>query len=119
MPVNIKRVEEMEGYLNECAEAVRGLTGELERMNGIREHMISLFQYYGSEAWYEDRGDADRGDADREQSGSDSGPEVRPESGLPPCGVLTEDLVYDVITDVRQAAFDMLELAADILRNRI
>ena len=34
-------------------------------------------------------------------------------------GVLSEDLVYDQITEVRDAAFRMLELAADILKNRI
>ena len=34
-------------------------------------------------------------------------------------GVLSEDLVYDQIEAARDAAFRMLELAADILKNRI
>ncbi len=37
----------------------------------------------------------------------------------PPAGVLSEDLVYDQITAVRDAAFRMLDLSADILKNRI
>ena len=34
-------------------------------------------------------------------------------------GVLSEDLVYDEIVDARDASFRMLELATDILKNRI
>ena len=97
--MNIERVREMEGYLNECTAATADLTGQLERMEAIREKMIRLFSYYGSEAWYEDR-----------------------EGDLPedvPAGVLSEDLVYDQVTEIRDAAFRMLELATDILRNRI
>ena len=104
MPADVKRIEEMEKYLNECTEAVRGLGEQLDNMDAVRDKMISLFQYYGSEAWYEDRG---------EEDGFDAG------DVLPPCGVLSEDAVYDLITDVRDAAFDMMELAADILKNRI
>ena len=97
--MNVERVREMERYLNECTAATAGLTGQLERMESIREHMIRLFSYYGSEDWYQDR-----------------------EGKLPedvPAGVLSEDLVYDKITAVRDAAFQMMELATDILKNRI
>ena len=34
-------------------------------------------------------------------------------------GVLSEDLVYDAITDLRDAAFRMLELGTDILKRWI
>ncbi len=97
--MNIQRVAEMEGYLNECASAAADLSSQLARMEKLREPMTRLFAYYGSEAWYEDR-----------------------EGELPegvPAGVLSEDLVYDQITAVRDAAFQMLELATDILKNRI
>ena len=97
--MDICRVREMEGYLNECTEAAAGLAGQLDRMDEVREHMIRLFSYYGSEAWYEDR----EGDLPKDV----------------PAGVLSEDLVYDLITDIRDEAFRMLELATDILKNRI
>ena len=61
--------------------------------------MIELFKYYGSEAWYEDR-------------------EGKVPEGVK-AGVLSEDLVYDAITNVRDTSFHMLELATDILKNRI
>ena len=94
-----ERISEMEGYLNECTAATEALGAQLDRMEALREHMIRLFSYYGSEAWYEDRG-----------------------AELPkdlPAGVLSEDLVYDQIMAAREAAFQMLELATDILKNRI
>ena len=97
--MNIQRITEMEGYLNECTEATEGLTAQLDRMEELRGHMTSLFEYYGSEDWYEDR-----------------------EGELPEdvaAGVLSEDLVYDQIMAARDAAFQMLELATDILKNRV
>ena len=89
----------MEGYLNECTAATADLAGQLERMEAIREKMIRLFSYYGSEAWYEDREGELPGDVS--------------------AGVLSEDLVYDRITAVRDTAIRMLELSTDILKNRI
>ena len=97
--MNIKRVSEMEKYLNECTAATEDLTRQLDRMEGLHDHMKELFDYYGSAEWYEDS-----------------------DGELPediPAGVLSEDMVYDQITAVRNAAFQMLELATDILKNRI
>jgi len=95
----IDRIEKMESYLNECAEATKELSTAIDRMEKLKGRMTELFDYYGSEDWYKDR-----------------------EADLPEdvaAGVLSEDLVYDEITDIRDAAFQMLELATDILKNRI
>ena len=97
--MNVERVTQMEGYLNECADATAALCAQLDRMEACKEQMTELFAYYGSEEWYADR-----------------------EGELPPgvpAGVLSEDLVYDQITAVRDAAIQMLELATDILKNRL
>ena len=97
--MDLQRIREMEDRLNRCAAATADLDRQLDRMEELREDMIRLFSYYGSEAWYEDR-----------------------EGELPenvPAGVLSEDLVYDQITEVRDAAFRMLDLSTDILKNRI
>ena len=99
MAADIDRIKTMESYLNESTEAVSMLSEKLDQMDAVREHMISLFDYYGSEDWFSDR-----------------------ESELPEgisAGVLTEDSVYDTITEVRDTAIRMLELATDILKNRI
>ena len=97
--MDLQRITEMEQYLNECTAATADLTKQLDRMEALKEHMTSLFTYYGSEDWYMDR----EGDVPDNVS----------------AGVLSEDLVYDQITEVRDAAFQMLELATDILKNRI
>ena len=96
---DMDRVSDMEKKLKECELATDGLERELDRMRKIRGDMISLFGYYGSPEWYDDR-----------------------EGALPEgtaAGVLSEDSVYDLITRLRDTAFDMLETATDILKNRL
>ena len=97
--MDIQRITEMEGYLRECTAATAELTEQLDRMEALKTPMTALFAYYGSKDWYEDR----EGDLPENLS----------------AGVLSEDLVYDEVTAVRDAAIRMLELAADILKNRI
>ena len=97
--MNVQRITEMEELLNKCTAATDDLTEQLDRMNGLHDDMTRLFAYYGSEELYEDR-----------------------EGKLPDgvqAGVLSEDLVYDQIEAIRDAALQMLELSADILKNRI
>lgn len=95
----IERIREMESHLDGCTAAVSGLSAQLDRLEDMLGPMTSLFSYYGSNDWYDDR-------------------EKELPEGLK-AGVLSEDLVYDLITDIRDEAFRMLELATDILRNRI
>ena len=97
--MNLQYIAEMEKILNECKAATSDLDAQLDRMEKLKDPMTRLFSYYGSEDWYMDI-----------------------ESELPegmPAGVLSEDAVYDQITAVRDAAFRMLELSTDILKNRI
>ena len=97
--MDLQRITEMEGYLRACADATQEMIAQLDRMESLGEHMTRLFAYYGSADWYADR----EGDLPRDF----------------PAGVLSEDAVFDQITAVRDASFRMLELATDILRNRI
>jgi len=95
----IERIREMESALDECTDAAAQLSSRLDRMDALRERMIALNRYYSSAEWYSDR-----------------------ESELPDglkAGVLSEDAVYDEISDMRELALRMLELAADILKNRL
>ena len=97
--MDIQRITQMENDLNECAAATAALAEQLDRMEALRDKMTALFRYYGSDVWYADR-------------------EADLPAGLP-AGVLSEDAVYDEIMAVRDAAFQMLELATDILKNRL
>lgn len=99
----LRRIGEMEPILEECTGAVKALSRELDHMDALRDKMTRLFAYYGSEDWHSDRELDEQG---------------RLPEGLRR-GVLSEDLIYDAITDLRDAAFRMLEQATDILKNRI
>lgn len=92
------RITEMEERLDKCRSAADSLSAELDRADDLRDTMIILFSYYGSDEWYEDRE-------------SDDQPAK--------AGVLSEDAVYDLITNLRECAFRMIETATDILKNRI
>ena len=97
--MNIDRIHEMESRLERTESAVAALNAQLQRLKDMRGTVTALFNYYGSEAWYADR-----------------------ESPLPAgtkAGVLSEDQPYDAITDLRDAAFRMLTLGTDILKNWI
>ncbi len=99
MKKNIERIEKMEAHLDELKVLNAELALQIEKINEARSNMMDLFAYYGSEQWYEDR-------------------ELELPEGTK-AGVLSEDLVYDQITDLRDNAFAMLETATDILKNRI
>ena len=97
--MDLQRIKEMEERLNRCTAATADLDRQLDRMEELREDMIRLFAYYGSEDWYEDR----EGEIPKDVS----------------AGVLSEDQVYDQIMAIRDSAFRMMELSTDILKNRI
>ena len=102
---HIERINEMESILDECVEAVEELQASLEYVERLQEKMEKLFEYYGSKEWYEDREAYDAVDAEDQA-------DIK-------AGVLSEDSVYDLITDVRDESFHMIELGTDILKNRI
>ena len=96
---DLNRIAEMEALLDECGKANAELSAQLAKTDALRDKTIRLFSYYGSPEWYADR-------------------EAELPAGMK-AGVLSEDLVYDEITEARDAAFHMLELATDILKDRI
>ena len=77
------RISKMEAYLDESEAAVRGLEEAAERYEAVMNKYYRLEDYYGSTKWIEVY------EAD--------------EAGLLPAdlkrGVLSEDAVYDLITD--------------------
>ena len=93
------RIARMESYLDETIDLTSKLQERLEALQAAGDHAKALFSYYGSEDWHADR-----------------------ETDLPEgfkAGVLSEDSVYDAITELRDTAFTMLEMGTDILKNWI
>ncbi len=79
----IERIERMEQYLDESCEAVRVLSEALARYEVIQSSLKKLSDYYGSTRWMKDYEDDEAGKL--------------PE-GLKR-GVLSEDAVYDLLTE--------------------
>lgn len=95
----LERIARMESHLDETAALAAKLQEQLDAVKAAKDHAQTLFQYYGSEDWYADR-------------------DMELPEGFK-AGVLSEDSVYDAITDLRDAAFQMLELGTDILKTWI
>lgn len=81
--VQIERIKKMESYLDEAGAAIAELAGALDKYEKIQNKYYKLENYYGSTKWIDDF------EAD--------------EAGKLPAGlkrgVLSEDAVYDLITD--------------------
>lgn len=81
--IQIERIRKMESYLDEAGTAVAELAEALDRYEKIQSKYYKLEKYYGSSKWIDDF------EAD--------------EAGKLPAdlkrGVLSEDAVYDLITD--------------------
>lgn len=81
--VQIERIKKMESYLDEAGTAVAELAEAMDRYEKIQSKYYKLENYYGSSKWIDDF------EAD--------------EAGKLPAdlkkGVLSEDAVYDLITD--------------------
>ncbi len=79
----IDRIETMEQYLNESEKAVRELSEALERYEAIHPHFKKLSDYYGSTLWMKDYEDDEAGKLPEDLKR----------------GVLSEDAVYNLLTD--------------------
>ena len=95
----LDRIARMESYLDDVTALTTKLQKQLDAIKAAETHAKELFHYYGSEDWHADR-------------------DLTLPEGFK-AGVLSEDSVYDAITDLRDAAFDMLELGTDILKTWI
>jgi hypothetical protein len=81
--VQIERIKKMESYLDEAGAAITELAEAMDRYEKVQSKYYKLENYYGSTKWIDDF------EAD--------------EAGKLPAdlkrGVLSEDAVYDLITD--------------------
>jgi hypothetical protein len=93
-----ERIRKMESYLDESGEAIAELAAALDKYEQIQSKFYKLEDYYGSKKWMDDY------EAD--------------EAGKLPSdlkrGVLSEDAVYDLITDHRDL---MKRMQKSVLRS--
>ena len=96
----IERITHYETLLNESADALALLGDALEAYRETRGKIRELDDYYGSDEWRQDFEDDEAGKLPADL----------------PRGVLTEDGIWDVLTDERELAALMSEFAAEFIR---
>ncbi|MBR5390433.1 MAG: DUF4298 domain-containing protein [Clostridia bacterium] len=97
----IKRIQQMEEALNRSAEAVKALSEALEQYEAAQSAYRKLCRYYGSSQWMRDF--------------------MADEAGKLPAdlkrGVLSEDAVYDLLTDNRELTVRLLKTITETVKN--
>ena len=99
MTKQVERITKMEGYLDEARAAADALDQALEAYAAVRKKIVRLEAYYTGRQWMNDFEDWEA--------------RKLPE-GLK-CGVLSEDAVYDLLTDDRGLTLRMSELVRGYL----
>ena len=92
----ITRIRQMERRLNTALAAVKRLTTALDKWEAAQEAIAALDEYYGSDMWRQDLADDEAG--------------LLPE-GLKR-GVLSEDGIWNMLSDYRELNERLQEAAA-------
>ena len=99
----IERIEKMEKCLDESVKAIRDLSAALERYEASFASIKKLSDYYGSTLWMKDFEDDEAGKL--------------PE-GLKR-GVLSEDTVYDLLTDHHELVLRMSRAVTNSINGKM
>lgn len=95
------QIQKMEAYLDESYSVVREFSEVFEKFEKCQDKLKELSQYYGSEDWYRDLEDYDNGRLPKDLK----------------CGVLSEDLIYNILMENRELAIKMLEVVTGIVKS--
>ena len=98
----IERIKQMELHLDRASSAVMQLSAALDNYIDVQESIFVLDKYYSSDDWKQDYADDEAG-------------------LLPPNlrrGVLSEDAVWNLLSDTKEMNIRLLETVAEILRKK-
>jgi len=96
---NISEITQRENDLNEAMQAVRRFADALDEFEQVQDSIQRLEKYYGSHTWFQAL-------------------KVYENGALPPelkCGVLSEDLIYNLLMENDELARRMQSAAQQIL----
>ncbi len=97
----IERIREMESCLDASEKAIRELSEALSAFEEVQPLYRKLSDYYGSDRWIQDYEDDEAGKLPRDLKR----------------GVLSQDAVYDLITENRELLVRMLRLVTGALES--
>ena len=98
----IERIKQMELYLDRASSAVMQLSAALDNYIDVQESISALDEYYSSDDWKQDYADDEAG-------------------LLPPNlrrGVLSEDAVWNLLSDNKEMNIRLLETVLEILKKK-
>lgn len=98
----IERIKQMELHLDRASSAVMQLSAALDNYIDVQESISALDEYYSSDDWKQDYADDEAG-------------------LLPPNlrrGVLSEDAVWNLLSDTKEMNIRLLETVAEILKKK-
>ena len=98
----IERIKQMELYLDRASSAVMQLSAALDNYIDVQESISALDEYYSSDDWKQDYADDEAG-------------------LLPPNlrrGVLSEDAVWNLLSDTKEMNIRLLETGLEILKKK-
>ena len=90
----VERIRVNEERLDTLQAAATELGVSLERFAGLKDTLAELDAYYGSPAWFADKESQEAGELPADLK----------------CGVLSEDAVYDLLTDVAELRCMMTQI---------
>ena len=98
----IERISKMEFRMNRISPIVMELSAVLDKYAAVQDDIAALSEYYGSDEWKQDFADDEAGrlPADLKR------------------GVLSEDGIYDVLSDHYALTVRLLDTVSAILKNR-
>jgi len=98
----IERIQHFEQLLDTVAPALKDLEAALDRFDEVQEAVQELSAYYGSEEWHADLAEDEAGNLPSDLKR----------------GVLSEDGIYDVLSDHYALTVRLLDTVSAILKNR-
>ena len=99
----IDRITQMEECLDASEEAIRKLSEALDAYERNRKPLQKLFDYYGSTLWMKDFTDDEAGKLPQDLKR----------------GVLSEDAVYDLITDHHELILRMTRIVTKAIEGKM
>ena len=97
----IERIQHMEAVLDEVTDGIAQLDTALNHYRDLHPKILELAAYYGSTDWHQDLDDDRAGKLPEDLKR----------------GVLSEDGVYDTLTDHRDILREMLSLVSAFIRS--
>ena len=97
----IERIKNNEEKLDKIIDAVNGINGVLDKFENIQKDIEELNVYYGSKEWFEDKQAHDSGKIKNVKA-----------------GVLSEDGVWNALTDLRALYERMYEISSRKLNKK-